>query len=124
MNRIFKFLIRYILTFGSVIFIFTVGILFSRCRWLIRKVSTQLGIDEIMEQKTEPPELKLPTVSVDEILPFSDNPIACPAAKDGNISTLELLVINSLVGSCNPRNVFEIGTFNGYIIYSTRNKFF
>jgi len=66
-----------------------------------------------MGEKTDPPHLVLPKKSVDELIPFSNNPIAHPSAEDGNISTLGLLILNKLVQTCNPKNIFEIGTFNG-----------
>ena len=66
-----------------------------------------------MGEKIDPPNLLIPKKSVDELIPFSNSPIVHPVAEDGNISTLELLILNNLVRTCTPKNIFEIGNFNG-----------
>jgi hypothetical protein len=113
MNRVLNFLVRYTLTAGSLAFVFTIGIAFNRCRELIWVISRRLKIPEFTGEREKPPELLLRRMDVDELIPVSKYPVAFPSARDGNITTLELLIINTFVQTCNPGKIFEIGTFNG-----------
>lgn len=55
----------------------------------------------------------LPEVDVGEVI--SDVPLRMrePVAADGNVTLLELTVLNSMVAARGPRRIFEIGTFDG-----------
>jgi predicted O-methyltransferase YrrM len=59
------------------------------------------------------PAPELPFVDATVVLP--DVPIRMrePVSADGNVSLLELTILNSLVAARGPRRIFEIGTFDG-----------
>ncbi|HEY0257030.1 MAG TPA: class I SAM-dependent methyltransferase [Candidatus Methylacidiphilales bacterium] len=72
-----------------------------------------------MEPAPIPPEVAprkfiLPQISVSEILD-GRHPIKTlePDHSNGNVSLLELLVLNTLVARISPKKLFEIGTFEG-----------
>lgn len=54
-----------------------------------------------------------PTQPLGELVPAQAVRILHPTAYLGDISTYELVVLNSLVKAFKPRNVFEIGTLHG-----------
>lgn len=55
----------------------------------------------------------LPQVTMERIAGDAKIRVRSPVPADGNVTLLELLVINALVTSRRPRRVFEIGTFDG-----------
>lgn len=59
------------------------------------------------------PAPELPPVNVADVL--RDVPIRLrePVSADGNVTLLELTILNSLVAARSPRRIFEIGTFDG-----------
>jgi len=73
-------------------------------------------IRDLRDGKQRPIEKQklLPTISLPdlcgEIPPIE---LASPLAVDGNISLYELVVISALVRHYDPKNIFEIGTFDG-----------
>jgi predicted O-methyltransferase YrrM len=58
-------------------------------------------------------ETVLPRVQVEELLPDLPSRIRAPVAADGNVTLLELIVLNGLVRQSRPARIFEIGTFDG-----------
>ncbi len=59
-------------------------------------------------------EPRLPPVHADEIVQLDAAPrIVEPRGVSGNVSFYELYVLNCAVRACNPRFLFEIGTFDG-----------
>jgi predicted O-methyltransferase YrrM len=74
-------------------------------------------IAEKFSKKTEiltSQELKLPRLSVSKILNLNKPVLILePEQANGNVSLLELVVINTLVASLSPKVLFEIGTFDG-----------
>lgn len=74
-----------------------------------RKLCRRLGYDVKKSSR-----LILPTISIEA---FCDRNVTVNvqelAAKDGNVSVLELLSINALVATRAPKHLFEIGTFDG-----------
>lgn len=63
---------------------------------------------------TDRPIAPLPLVSIGDICQFG-RPISIvhPEPRDGNVSTLELVVIDHLVRQIQPKISFEFGTFDG-----------
>ena len=59
------------------------------------------------------PAPSLPVVSVAEVMPEVAIRLREPMIADGNVSLLELVILDSLVAARQPRRIFEIGTFDG-----------
>jgi hypothetical protein len=55
----------------------------------------------------------LPRMQPDELLPDLPLRIKAPVGEDGNVTLLELVVLNGLVQQRRPARIFEIGTFDG-----------
>lgn len=110
MNRIIKkipsFVIKYIYSLFSSLYLFTVGCLFVKNRILMGQIYDHFDIFK--------PKLILPQIHFSEIIK-TKKPIQIiePVWQRGNITYFELLVINLLVKEFNPKNMLEIGTFNG-----------
>lgn len=108
MIKILYFLRKYFLALLSCIYLFSVGFLFGKNRPLITKICEHFGF------RVKKDELAIPKIKLSEII--KDNTsleIHEPLGMDGNISLLEILVINNLITNYRPDNIFEIGTFNG-----------
>lgn len=56
---------------------------------------------------------KIPSVSIESLLSETICKVSPQAAIDGNLSYKELIVISSIVAKLKPKNILEIGTFNG-----------
>ena len=108
MKRISAFLTRYIYAVFSCLYLFIVGFLFEKNRLFIDQICAHFGF----AKKTPIP--IVPTIELAEVV--SDNiPIQVrePVDIDGNISLVEIVVMSKLVKRCNPKRLFEIGTFDG-----------
>lgn len=93
---------------GACLYLFTLGFWSSRHRGLLRTINAHFGY-----ARRGTPAL-LPAVRVDEVV-SGDAAIQLreEAAALGNVSLLELVVLNKLVRSSRPRSIVEIGTFDG-----------
>ena len=107
-KRIIVFITRYVYAVLSCIYLFTIGFLFEKNRFLISTICEHFGYVE----KT--PKAILPTIELSEVAP-EHIPIQVrePVEVDGNISLAEIAVISKLVKLHNPTTLFEIGTFDG-----------
>ena len=85
---------------------------------VIRKALNRIGVSLQRANPSSPISeavpLVLPKVSIPEAI-GDKTPILVlePEASEGNVSLLELLVINTLVAQRAPKFLFEIGTFDG-----------
>lgn len=80
----------------------------EEARRSVVRIARELGYDHRPGLRTA-----LPALSVEEIAGDAIIRVRSPVAADGNVSLLELVVINTLVARRRPRRVFEIGTFDG-----------
>jgi hypothetical protein len=96
------FIRKYIKTIIYCSYLFTAGIFFPKCRYLIHKIYTFLSESII-------PKISISEIAADDIwIQINGAP-----PKDGNISISESFVINKLIKYYNPQTIFEIGTFDG-----------
>jgi len=73
---------------------------------LIHQIATHFGYHD--------GELRLPTVSINEVTSSSTHVVLPePIGQDGNVTLLELLVLARIVRERQPKRLFEIGTFDG-----------
>lgn len=108
MKRTFLFFKRYIYTVIRCLFVFTIGIFSGKNRVLLYRISSIFGYDN---KKNE---TAIPKISLAEILPNETLiDLLEPIGVDGNVSLLELVVIDKLIRYCEPNRLFEIGTFDG-----------
>lgn len=109
-DKLFKkavsFFIRYIYSLLSSVYLFTIGFLFLENRIFMGQIYEHFNLF-----KTS---LKLPQIRFSELTDGKETvEIVEPIWQRGNITYLELLIINLLVKEFNPQNILEIGTFNG-----------
>ena len=99
---------EYIFAAASAVYLFTLGAFHAENRRMIHKISAYFGYDP----RKVP--LKLKQCALKEILP---PPIRTevyePQDVNGNVSLLELCVINKIVAESQPSRMFEFGTFDG-----------
>ena len=109
--RPFRFGLRWAFALGLTAWSLTVGLPFRRSRALLDAVVRHFGWERFLGEGIDP---RLPTVRIETLFP---EPLAArtifPTEEDGNVSALELAVLNELVRVRRPRRIFEIGTFNG-----------
>lgn len=107
-TRAASFVLGYLHALGSSVYLFTVGFLSGKHRPLLRTINRHFGFD----RKVVPP--RLPTVEVGEVVdPHVAIELREEAAALGNVSLLELVVLTKLARKGHPRQIFEIGTFDG-----------
>ena len=106
MRKATEFVKRYVHAALSCLYLFTVGFLFAKNRLLINNICNHFGY--------KPVKAIIPKVAISEIIKGNPPITICePIGKDGNISLLELIVLNSFIRNMNPNKVFELGTFDG-----------
>lgn len=71
------------------------------------RLARELGYDH------RPPAPTLLRIEVESVLRDVPVSVRSPVAADGNITLLELIVLNNLVAARRPQRLFEIGTFDG-----------
>lgn len=59
------------------------------------------------------PPPSLPVVGITDVVPDVPIRLREPVTADGNVSLLELVVLDSLIAARQPQRIFEIGTFDG-----------
>lgn len=107
--RIFAFAKKYFLALIFSLYLFTLGLASARNRAFLDIIAGRFG----RGSKKNPPTI-LPEISWNDLLP--DPPpmrLLEPEATDGNVSTQELVILNSLAARFNPLALFEFGTFDG-----------
>lgn len=105
-KKIMEFISIYLYAMASCVYLFLAGFISLRNRTLIYEISSHFGY----------PETRLPEVEISSIIPVKDAltlNLLEPLQKDGNVSLIELLLINIFINYFKPANVFEMGTFDG-----------
>ncbi|MFA6564735.1 MAG: class I SAM-dependent methyltransferase [Verrucomicrobiia bacterium] len=107
-----RFLCDYVLGGVGVLYLFTIGVLRARHRIFIQNLVSHLGLRR--DKVATRPLSILPTIHVNSLL-TSEQSVCLTEAEEvyGNVSTLELALINSFVRRLGPKAIFEIGTFDG-----------
>jgi predicted O-methyltransferase YrrM len=102
------FILEYAVGLVASLYLFSVGWLNQRNRHLIQQIGGHFGF--------RPREVRplLPKISISEVLPGRlDQRVQEPVSQDGNVTLLELCVLNELVKRHRPKTIFEMGTFDG-----------
>lgn len=103
-----RFLPKYLFALAGSLFLFSVGWLRARHRFLIYQIAVHFGYP------ASPEPMRLRRAAVSEVLPGSFEPRLLeldPA--EGNVTTFELAVLAESVRRRQPATLFEIGTFDG-----------
>lgn len=102
---------RYFFAAGGALFGFSVGVFTSSGRHLILKICQHFGY---AGRFIEP---QLPCRGLGSVLD-QQRPILLlePAERNGNVTVIELVVLCHLARRTSPRQIFEIGTFDGRTI--------
>ena len=109
-KKFLRWLIKYVTALGGCIYLFLGGFLKPRNRDLLSEISRHFGFPRRpVTVKTE-----LPVCAFSELVPEP------PAVRilergyaRGNVSLLELVMINQLIAAYQPKHIFEFGTFDG-----------
>ena len=109
MKKVFSFFAKYTYSLLAAIYLFTLGIFSGRERAFLGVFASHFGLH--MGKKI--PTLLIPEVSPNEVMSGSEAiVIREPEAVSGNVSLLELTLINWFVKKTRARNLFHIGTFD------------
>jgi SAM-dependent methyltransferase len=110
-RKIITFTIYYLYSVVSCLFLFSIGFFWGKNRRLIYQISSHFGPFDSDPNKPTP---LIPKVPLSQIaLGVKQINILEPEAVNGNITPLELIIINGLIRHYDPRRIFEIGTFDG-----------
>lgn len=110
MEKIIKFIIKYITALIYCIYLFTFGIFFKNKRYIISQVLSFFNKRQNDEIELKITETKLTDIISDENLNIK---ILEPEILNGNVSLYEIIIISQLIKHYKPLNIFEIGTFDG-----------
>jgi predicted O-methyltransferase YrrM len=109
MSKLIGFIIKYVFSALSCLYLHTIGFIFAKNRTLMQIICTHFGY---REKQVKP---ILPKVELSELIPDENIPIVIREAltADGNISLFELMTVAKLIKRFDPKKIFEIGTFDG-----------
>jgi hypothetical protein len=103
-----RFAPKYLYALLASPFLFTIGTLSRRHRFLIFEIAQHFGFKMQVEHE------ELPVLPLAQVLPAHlDLQLLEPKIEGGNVSLLELLVISNLARRAAPPVCLEIGTFDG-----------
>src|SRR3989338_396551 len=109
-QKIYTFLDKYFHAFLGSVYVLTLGLIQGKNRTRLAKIASEFGWKD--PRRSEPTRIPI----IDPMQYFlGDDPVYMrdPISDDGNVSLLELLVINTLIKRKNPVTLFEVGTFDG-----------
>lgn len=107
-RKVWLFIQEYVYSILYCLYLFTIGPLFSKNRSLINRISFCFGFSPKLVKPA------IPKIAISKIFEVQrDVQVVEPAYTDGNISLLEIWVLNLFVKVLNPRSILEIGTFDG-----------
>lgn len=102
------FVVEYFVALATAAFLFAVGWLSRKHRAYIQSIAGYLGY------RPRHVEALLPVTPLAEVLPSElSQRLVEPSVANGNVTFLELCVLNELVRKAQPATIFELGTFDG-----------
>ena len=108
MGRVFRFLPKHIYGALCSLYLFSLGALRARHRYLVWQICRHFGWPD------KRPASDIPPLSPKDIVPEDvEIRVLEPSAVSGNVALHELLILNRLVRTSGCTRVFEIGTFDG-----------
>ena len=109
-TKIYRFSIKYLTALWGCFYLLTLGFFFKKNRDLLSELSRYFGYPRSPEKV----EKLLPCIHFSVLIPQAVPVRVCePDYARGNVSLLELLIINQLIASSKPSKIFEFGTFDG-----------
>jgi predicted O-methyltransferase YrrM len=112
MKKIVNFVIRYFSSLLGSIYLFTLGIIDGRNRGLINQIAHHFipGLDPDPNN----PKSEIPLADPAKVVGAEPRIQICEAGfANGNVTPLELIIIDQLIAQHSPGRLFEIGTFDG-----------
>ncbi|MFH1227766.1 MAG: class I SAM-dependent methyltransferase [Planctomycetota bacterium] len=109
MNKITIFILRYFYAAISCLYLFSIGFLNYKNYPLLTTICAHFGYSPKKAISHIIPTIKLTEIASDDTTISIQEPIAIA----GNVSLLELIVLNKLIRIHKPGKIFEIGTFDG-----------
>jgi hypothetical protein len=110
--RLILFLLRYIHAAFTCLYVFTIGLFSRRSRSLIFTICGHFAGPFRNLLRLNLP--ILPAIDLSTLVGRTEPlKVLEPDQRDGNVSYLEILTINSIVAFYRPAKIFEIGTFDG-----------
>ncbi len=104
----------YLFALANCLYIFTIGYIFKRNRKLVSNMCELFGYQKFKEFTCPEIRLTIPKLEIIDVVK-DDIPIELREMpwRDGNITLIELGVINKLLHKYSPKRIFEIGTYDG-----------
>lgn len=110
MEKLLRFITKYFYSIFASLYFFTIGVFFKRERIYLGNFAAHFGFDTRRKSHAT----LLPEIPPGEIMQESPALIIRePEMVSGNVSLLELALINTFIQKLKPKNLFEIGTFDG-----------
>lgn len=103
-----EFILKFLFSLSASIWLHTVGFLFRKNRCVIDYICAHFNYFPAKLKPTLPQQDMKTIFDTDSSIKICE-----PVAADGNITLLEMYVINHLVKKYDPKTIFEIGTFDG-----------
>jgi predicted O-methyltransferase YrrM len=113
MLKVGKFILRYFLTLAIIIVTYTLGLFIKKYRKFIWLISLNSNVSKLLNDTENQITFGIPIIDPINFISSFQEKILYPIGFDGNVTTLELLLLIYYIKLENPLKVFEIGTFNG-----------
>lgn len=111
MNKGVNFIVRYIVALFGSVYLLLIGFVKGSNRKVLYEIAHHFTG---MNPDPNRPTPELPVISLPELFQVEPPIRLCEAGvADGNVTPLELIVIDQLIVNHTPKRIFEIGTFDG-----------
>ncbi|MFA6078517.1 MAG: class I SAM-dependent methyltransferase [Candidatus Omnitrophota bacterium] len=104
----------YIFALANSLYVLTIGYIFKKNRKLVSNMCEIFGYQKFKELRHPEIRLTIPTVDIADVaedtIPIELREMPW---KDGNVTLLELAIINRLIRKYSPKKILEIGTYDG-----------
>lgn len=107
-SRFGRFALKYLCSVISCLHLFTIGLFSTKGLKTLNEITILFGYDFLLEKKWKIPQIDIYENNKDVPIMLLES-----FSKKGNVTLLELVVINILIRNHNPNLIFEIGTFDG-----------
>jgi predicted O-methyltransferase YrrM len=112
MKKLITFGVHYLVALTGSIYLFCVGFLLGRNRSLINSMAHHFV--SRLDPDPNNPKSEIPSLDPAKVIGEEPSIQICEAGfANGNVTPLELIIIDQLIAKHSPERLFEIGTFDG-----------
>ena len=119
--RLLRFILKYLLSLGIVSYAMTLGMFTRKGRSLLPTLLNLYDLT-IITNRTKVTINRLPSISYNRVIANDSIEVIEPLGKDGNVTLEELVIINGIIKKEHPKQIFEIGTFDGRTTINMANS--